>query len=88
MKKSLLISSIASFALSVIGIIVFAINCEYLGASAVEREVHNSYAEVIGEMSAEAMNTLAIVSLAASIIFLLIGVFLLVLAIKKRGKAL
>lgn len=88
MKKSFLISGIASFVLSVIGIIVFAINCEHLGDSAVEREVHNSYAEVIGGMSAEALNTIAIASLAASIVFLAIGAILVILSIKKRSKAL
>lgn len=85
MKKSFLISSIVSFALSVIGIIVFAMNCEYLGATGPVRAVHNSYARVLGELSAEAMNTLAIVSLVAAIIFLLTGFVLLGLAKKKKA---
>lgn len=77
MKQKLTIFSIGSFLLGVIGIIVFILNKEYLGASAVVRQTHDAYAKHLGELSSGVMNTIAIIGIIVGIIFLILGVFLL-----------
>ena len=80
MKQKLTIASISSFVLSVIGIIAFILNKEYLGAPAVVREVHNAY----GGLSAEAMNIIAVIGIIAGIIFFVLGIVLIFFAAKKE----
>lgn len=77
MKKKLTVFSIGSFLLGVIGIVVFMLNKECLGASAAERQIHDAYAKQLGELSSGAMNTIAIIGIVAGITFLALGVFFL-----------
>ena len=83
-SKIYLIGGTVSIVLSIIGFVVFALNCGYLGKSAAVREVHNAYAAYTNELSAEAMNALAIVGIVAGLTLLTVGVVLIITALKKK----
>lgn len=70
--------SCISFILSVIGMVVFIINKEYIGQPAIVREVHNEYAEYYGGLTAEALEAIAIIGLIAFLLFLALGVFFII----------
>lgn len=81
MKKSFLIGSIVSFVLCVLSFIYYVTQQELTMAT---RRVTESY----GGLSVEMQITLLYASLIVGIALLSTSVVLLVLAIKKRGKAL
>lgn len=87
MKKAVpfIVGGTISLVLSIIGFIVFALNGECLNASQPVRDAHDVFAKIYGGLSAEAMNNIARIGIIDGIAFLVLGIVLIVLAVKRKG---